>query len=140
MMENQNKFDFSVVSMDVFAKVLSQIPKGKLTRVSDLFRFFEKHYGKPVYLDFPTYMEDPRWEELPWWRIVGEEGELLDGLEGLMEQQFKVLDAYMEEHKVDKDYAALMLTEILFEKGLVSKEVLEAAREKVNSTGTVTEV
>lgn len=139
-MEKQNKYHFITVSMDVFANVLGQIPKGKLIRVSDLFRFFEKHYGKPVYLDFPAYMEDPRWEQLPWWRIVGEEGEVLNGLEGLMEQQFKFLDTYLEEQKVDKDYAALMLTEILFEKGLINKETLEAAREKVKGTTDVTQV
>lgn len=52
-----------------------------------------------VYLDFPAYMADPRWEQLPWWRIVGEDGELLDGLQGLMEQQFKFLDAYQAEKR-----------------------------------------
>lgn len=133
-MENQNKYNFTVVSMDAFAQVLNQIPKGKLTRVSDLSRLFEKHYGRPVYLDFPAYMEDPRWDQIPWWRIVGEEGELLDGLEGLMEQQFKFLDTYLEGLQVDKDYAALMLTEILFERGLVNKETLDTAREKTKVT------
>ena len=139
-MEKQNKYQFTTVSMDAFAHVLGQIPKGKLIRVSDLFRFFEKHYGGPVYLDFPAYMEDPRWEQLPCWRIVGEEGEVLNGLEGLVEQQFKFLDTYLEEQKVDKDYAALMLTEILFEKGLINKETLEAAREKVKGTTDVAQV
>lgn len=133
-MDKQNKYNFTIVVMDDFAQVLSKIPKGKLIRVSDLFHFFEKHYGKLVFLDFPAYMEDPRWEQLPWWRIVGEEGELLDGLEGLMEQQYKVVDAYLEGLQVDRDYAALMLTEILFERGLVNKETLAAAREKVNIT------
>ena len=132
-MENQNKKNFAIVSMDVFAQVLSQIPEGKIIRVSDLLRFFEKSYGKMVYLDFPAYMEDPRWEQLPWWRIVGEEGELLDGLQGLMEQQVKFLEAYLSEKKVDKDYAALVLMEILSERGLVNKETLHAAREKLNS-------
>ena len=47
-MENQNKYNFTVVSMDVFAQVLAQVPKGRIIRVSDLFRFFEKNYGKPV--------------------------------------------------------------------------------------------
>ena len=108
-MDNQIKFNLPKVSMDAFVQVLSQIPEGKLTRVSDLLRFFEKSYGKMVYLDFPAYMEDPRWEQLPWWRIVGEEGELLDGLQGLMEQQIKFLEAYLSEKKVDKDHAALML-------------------------------
>ena len=130
-MDNQNKHDLPKVSMDVFAQLLSQIPEGKITRVSDLLRFFEKSYGKMVYLDFPAYMEDPRWEKLPWWRIVGEEGELLDGLQGLMEQQFKFLDAYLSEKKEHKDHAALMLMEILFERGLVNKETLDAAREKI---------
>lgn len=132
-MENQNKKNSTIVSMDVFAQVLSQIPEGKIIRVSDLLRFFEKSYGKMVYLDFPAYMEDPRWEQLPWWRIVGEEGELLDGLQGLMEQQVKFLDTYLSEKKVDKDHAALMLMEILSERGLVNKETLHAAREKLNS-------
>ena len=138
-MENQNKYNFTVVSMDVFAQVLAQVPKGRIIRVSDLFRFFEKNYGKPVFFDFPTYMEDPLWEQLPWWRIVGEKGELLDGLEGLMEQQYKVLDTYLEGLQVDRDYAALMLTEILFERRLVNKETLAAAREKVNITTDITQ-
>ena len=132
-MENQNNRNFTIVSMDVFAQVLSQIPEGKIIRVSDLIRFFEKSFGKLVYLDFPAYMEDPRWEQLPWWRIVGEEGELLDGLQGLMEQQVKFLDTYLSEKKVNKDHAALMLMEILSERGLVNKETLHAAREKLNS-------
>lgn len=132
-MDNQIKFNLPKVSMDAFVQVLSQIPEGKLTRVSDLLRFFEKSYGKMVYLDFPAYMEDPRWERLPWWRIVGEEGELLDGLQGLMEQQIKFLEAYLSEKKVDKDHAALMLMEILSERGLVNKETLHAAREKLNN-------
>lgn len=132
-MDNQIKFNLPKVSMDAFVQVLSQIPEGKLTRVSDLLRFFEKSYGKMVYLDFPAYMEDPRWEQLPWWRIVGEEGELLGGLQGLMEQQFKFLEAYLSEKKVDKDHAALMLMEILSERGLVNKETLHAAREKLNN-------
>lgn len=138
-MENQNKYNFTVVSMDVFAQILGQIPEGKIIRVSDLFRFFEKNYGKPVYLDFPTYTEDPRWEQLPWWRIVGEEGEVLNGLEGLMEQQFKFLDAYFEELQVDKDYAALMLMEILSDRGLINKETFEAAREKIKVTTETTQ-
>lgn len=132
-MDNQIKFNLPKVSMDAFVQVLSQIPEGKLTRVSDLLRYFEKSYGKMVYLDFPAYMEDPRWEQLPWWRIVGEEGELLGGLQGLMEQQFKFLEAYLSEKKVDKDHAALMLMEILSERGLVNKETLHAAREKLNN-------
>ena len=132
-MDNQSKNNFTIVSMDAFVQVLSQIPKGKIIRVSDLFHFFERSYGKPVYLDFPAYMEDPRWEQIPWWRIVGEEGELLDGLQGLMEQQFKFLEGYLSEKKVDKDHAALMLIEILFERGLVNQETLHAAREKLNS-------
>ena len=33
--------------------------------------------------------------------------------------------------ELNKDYAALMLMEILFERGLVNKETLEAAREKL---------
>ena len=132
-MDNQIKFNLPKVSMDAFVQVLSQIPVGKLTRVSDLLRYFEKSYGKMVYLDFPAYMEDPRWEQLPWWRIVGEEGELLGGLQGLMEQQFKFLEAYLSEKKVDKDHAALMLMEILSERGLVNKETLHAAREKLNN-------
>lgn len=132
-MDNQNKYDLPKVDMDAFVQVLSQVPEGQITRVSDLLRFFEKSYGKMVYLDFPAYMEDPRWKQLPWWRIVGEEGELLDGLQGLMEQQFKFLEAYLSEKKVDKDHAALMLMEILSERGLVNKETLHAAREKLNS-------
>lgn len=59
-MENQNKKNFTIVSMDAFAQVLSQIPEGKIIRVSDLIRFFEKCYGKLVYLDF-----------LPIWKIQG---------------------------------------------------------------------
>lgn len=128
-MENQNEYTLPKVSMDAFVQVLSQIPEGKIVRVSDLLRFFEKSYKKMVYLDFPAYMDDPRWENLPWWRIVGEEGELLDGLQGLMEQQFKFLDVYLKEKMVNKDHAARMLMEILFEQGLVNKETMEAARE-----------
>lgn len=64
---------------------------------------------------------------------MGEEGELLDGLQGLMEQQFKFLDTYLSEKKVNKDHAALMLMEILSERGLVNKETLHATREKLNS-------
>lgn len=136
-MDNQNKHDLPKVSMDVFAQVLSRIPEGQITRVSDLLRFFEKNYGKMVYLDFPAYMEDPRWEQLPWWRIVGENGELLDGLQGLMEQQFKFLDAYLSEKKEHKNHAALMLMEILFERGLVNKQTLDAAREKIKGTANL---
>lgn len=132
-MDNQIKYNLHKVSMDAFVQALSQIPEGKITRVSDLIRFFEKSCGKMVYLDFPTYMEDPRWEQLPWWRIVGEEGELLDGLQGLMEQQVKFLETYLSEKKVDKDHAALMLMEILSERGLVNKETLHTAREKINN-------
>lgn len=132
-MDNQNENNFFVVSMDAFAQVLSQIPEGKIIRVSDLIHFFEKSYGKMVFLDFPAYMEDPRWEQLPWWRIVGEEGELLDGLQGLMDQQIKFLDTYLSEKKLDKDHAALILMEILFERGLVNQETLRAAREKLNN-------
>lgn len=132
-MDNQNENNFFVVSMDAFTQVLSQIPEGKIVRVSDLIRFFEKSYGKMVFLDFHAYMEDPRWEQLPWWRIVGEEGELLDGLQGLMDQQIKFLDSYLSEKKLDKDHAALMLMEILFERGLVNQETLRAAREKLNN-------
>jgi len=51
-MENQNNRNFTIVSMDVFAQVLSQIPEGKIIRVSDLIRFFEKSFGKLVYLDY----------------------------------------------------------------------------------------
>lgn len=131
-MDNQSKYNFTTVSMDAFVQVFSKIPEGRITRVSDLIRFFEKSYGKLVFLDFPAYMEDPRWEQLPWWRIVGEEGELLDGLQGLMEQQVEFLDTYMSEIKVDKDYAALMLMEILSERGLVNKETLRTVREKLN--------
>lgn len=132
-MDNQSENNFYIVSMDAFAQVLSQVPKGKIIRVSDLIRFFEKSYGKMVFLDFPAYMEDPRWEQLPWWRIVGEEGELLDGLQGLMDQQIKFLDSYLSEKKLNKDHAALMLMEILFERGLVNQETLRAAREKINN-------
>lgn len=56
-----------------------------------------------------------------------------------MEQQYKVLDTYLEGLQVDRDYAALMLTEILFERGLVNKETLAAAREKVNITTDITQ-
>lgn len=59
-MENQNNSNFTIVSMDVFAQVLSQIPKGKIIRVSDLIRFFEKSFGNLIYLDFPAYTQDPR--------------------------------------------------------------------------------
>lgn len=41
-MDNQNKYNLPIVSMDVFAQLLSQIPEGKITRVSDVLRFFEK--------------------------------------------------------------------------------------------------
>ena len=33
--------------------------------------------------------------------------------------------------ELNKDYAALMLMEILYERGLVNKETLAAAREKI---------
>ena len=35
--------------------------------------------------------------------------------------------------KLDRDHAALMLMEILFEQGLVNKETLQAARQAVKS-------
>jgi len=36
--------------------------------------------------------------------------------------------------ELNKDYAALMLMEILFERGLMNKETLETAREKLKKT------
>ena len=50
-----------------------------------------------------------------------------------MEQQIKFLEAYLSEKKVDKNHAALMLMEILSERGLVNKETLHATREKLNN-------
>ena len=41
-MENQNNSNFTIVSMDVFAQVLSQIPKGKIIRVSDLMEILSE--------------------------------------------------------------------------------------------------
>ena len=35
------------------------------------------------------------------------------------------------DNKVNKDYAALMLTEILFEKGLINKETYFAVKKKL---------
>ena len=51
----------------------------------------------------------------------------------LEESVVKFLDTYLSEKKVNKDHAALMLMEILSERGLVNKETLHAAREKLNS-------
>lgn len=38
--------------------------------------------------------------------------------------------------ELNKDYAALMLMEILYEQGLVNKETLQAAREKLKEVST----
>ena len=38
---------------------------------------------------------------------------------------------------MNKDYAALMLMEILFERGLVNKETLQAAREKLKEASAL---
>ena len=60
-MENQNNSNFTIVSMDVFAQVLSQIPEGKIIRVSDLIRFFEKSFGVAslLFLNFLTGFLNP---------------------------------------------------------------------------------
>ena len=39
--------------------------------------------------------------------------------------------------KLDKDYAALMLVEILYERKLVNKETMQAVREKLKESADI---
>ena len=43
-MNTNNQFGLPTVSVEVFANVMSQIPEGKITTISDLLLFFEKAY------------------------------------------------------------------------------------------------
>lgn len=91
-MNTNNQYGLPTVSVEVFANLISQVPKGKLTTVPDLLQVLKKAYnGQIVFLDFPSYSQHPLWNEIPWWRIIGSEGELLDGITGLMEEQDKYL-------------------------------------------------
>lgn len=95
-MNTNNQFGLPTVSVEVFANVMSQIPEGKLTTISDLLLFFEKAYkGQTMYLDFPSYIQHPLWNAIPWWRIVGDEGEILDGITGFMEEQDNFLKLHL---------------------------------------------
>lgn len=90
-------YGLPTVSVEVFANLMSQIPKGQVTTVSDLLLFLEKAYdGQTMFLDFTAYVKHPLWNVIPWWRIVGEEGELLDGITGLMEEQDKFLKKHLQ--------------------------------------------
>lgn len=94
-MNNTNQYGLPTVSVEIFANLMCQIPKGKLTTVPDLLQFLEKaNNGQTMFLDFATYIQHPLWNVIPWWRIVGEEGELLDGITGLIEEQ----DKYLQKH------------------------------------------
>lgn len=89
-MDTNNQYGLPTVSVEVFANLICQVPKGRLTTVPDLLRVLEKvHNGQRVFLDFPAYSQHPLWNSIPWWRIIGTEGELLDGVTGLMEEQNK---------------------------------------------------
>ena len=91
-MDTNNQYGLPTVSMEVFASLICQVPKGRLTTIPDLLQALYVVYdGQYVFLDFPTYSQQPMWSEIPWWRIVGTEGELLDGITGLMEEQDKYL-------------------------------------------------
>lgn len=95
-MNKSNQYGLPTVSVEVFANLMCQIPKGQLTTIPDLLHFLEKVYnGQMMFLDFPSYIQHPLWNVIPWWRIVGEEGELLDGLSGLIEEQDKFLKKYL---------------------------------------------
>ena len=95
-MNTINQFGLPTVSVEVFANVMSQIPEGKITTISDLLLFFEKAYkGQTMYLDFPSYIQHPLWNVIPWWRIVGDEGEILDGITGFMEEQDNFLKLHL---------------------------------------------
>ena len=95
-MNTGNQYRLPTVSVEVFARLMHQIPKGKITTVPDLLLFFEKAYnGQTVFLDFAAYVLHPLWDTIPWWRIVGEEGELLDGISGLLEEQDKFLKKHL---------------------------------------------
>lgn len=91
-MTTNNQYGLPVVSVEVFAHLISQVPKGRLTTVPDLMQFLEKVYdGQTMFLDFHSYSQHPLWSTIPWWRIIGTEGEVLDGVTGLMEEQDKYL-------------------------------------------------
>ena len=95
-MNTINQFGLPTVSVEVFANVVSQNPKGKITTISDLLLFFEKAYdGQTMYLDFPSYIQHPLWNAIPWWRIVGDEGEILDGIPGFIEEQDRFLKLHL---------------------------------------------
>lgn len=48
-----------------------------------------------MYFDFPSYIQHPLWNAIPWWRIFGDEGEILDGIPGFMEEQDRFLKQYL---------------------------------------------
>ena len=94
-MNTITQFGLPTVSVEAFANVMSQIPKGKITTISDLLLFFEKAYdGQTMYLDLPSYIQHPLQNAIPWWRIVGDEGEILDGIPSFMEEQ----DRFLKQH------------------------------------------
>lgn len=95
-MIHTNQYGLPIVSVEVFANLMRQIPKGKITTVSVLLLFLEKAYnGQTMFLDFEAYSRHPLWSVIPWWRIVGEEGELLDGIADLMKKQAKFLQKHL---------------------------------------------
>ena len=59
-MNTINQFGLPTVSVEAFANLMSQIPKGKITTISDLLLFFEKAYdGQTMYLDLPSCIQHP---------------------------------------------------------------------------------
>ena len=59
-MNTINQFGLPTVSVEAFANVMSQIPMGKITTISDLLLFFEKAYnGQTMYLALPSYIQHP---------------------------------------------------------------------------------
>lgn len=91
-----NPYGLPTVSVEVFAHIMRQIPKGKITCIPDLLLFLEKVYdGQTMFLDFVSYCQHPLWDTIPWWRIVGSEGEILDGVPGFMEEQDKFLRLHL---------------------------------------------
>ena len=95
-MNTYNQYGLPTVSVEVFANLICQVPKGKLTTVPALLQVLEKvHNGQTVFLDFLSYSQHPLWNSIPWWRIIGTEGELLDGIKGLMEEQDKYLKMHL---------------------------------------------
>ena len=96
-MNTNNQYGLPTVSIEDFANLICQVPEGKLTTVPDLLQaLYVVYNGQNVFLDFPAYSQHPLWSEIPWWRIVSIEGELLEGITGLMEEQDKYLKVKMQ--------------------------------------------